>query len=270
MAIEDMENKIVNADCLDVLKQMPDNCVDLVLTSPPYDNLRNYNNTLDWSFEIFQEIAKELVRVLKFGGCIVWIVADATIDGSETGTSFRQALYFKDLGLNINDTMIWSKPQFTSVGALKKRYAQTFEYMFVFSKGINKSFNPLKDRKTLSRRKDYHGKIRQKDGSTKPMSNKGKQYGDFGIRYNVWNLPPEMSNKKRMHPAQFPEKLAHDHIVSWSNENDLVLDCFSGSGTTAIACSETKRRFICIEKVKDYYEMSLRRLEEYNKQLKLF
>ena len=268
--IKDIENQIINADCMDILKELPDKCIDLVVTSPPYDNLRTYNGTLEWSFDIFQEIAKELVRVLKDGGVIVWIVSDATINGSETGTSFRQALYFKELGLNLHDTMIWSKPQFTAVGALKKRYAQTFEYMFIISKGINKTFNPIKDRKTLSRTKCYHGKIRQKDGTMKPMSNLGKKYGEWGIRYNVWNLAPEMSNIKRQHPAQFPEQIAQDHIITWSNENDLILDCFSGSGTTAIACHNLKRRFICIEKDKDYWKASVERLKNAQAQLKLF
>ena len=268
--IESLINKIHHADCLDILKHLPDNCIDLIVTSPPYDNLRTYNGTLEWSFEIFQDIAKELARVLKDGGVIVWIIADATINGSETGTSFRQALYFKELGLNLHDTMIWSKPQFTAVGALKKRYAQTFEYMFILTKGINKTFNAIKDRKTLSRTKCHCGKIRQKDGSMKPMSNLGKTYGEWGIRYNVWNLAPEMSNIKRQHPAQFPEQLAHDHIISWSNENDIVLDCFSGSGTTAIACHNLKRRFICIEKDNDYHAASVKRLEEHKRQMKLF
>ena len=165
-------------DCLEAMKTMPDGSIDLTVTSPPYDNLRTYNGNIgQWNHEKFKSIAKELYRVTADGGVVVWIVADATINGSETGTSFRQALYFQEIGFNIHDTMIWSKPSFTAVGALKTRYAQTFEYMFVFSKGRIKTFNALKDRKTLSRNKDKYGMIRQKDGSMRHMSNRGKNMG---------------------------------------------------------------------------------------------
>ena len=255
-------NRIYNMDCEVGMKLLPNECVDLTVTSPPYDNLRTYNGYIEqWSFEKFQAIAKELYRVTKQGGVVVWIVADATINGSETGTSFRQALYFKEVGFNLHDTMIWSKPSFTAVGALKTRYAQTFEYMFVFSKGKIKTFNALKDRKTTSRSKDKHGMIRQKDGSFRPMSNRGKQYGEFGIRYNVWDMPPVMSNIERTgHPAQFPEQLAKDHILSWSNEGDVVLDPFMGSGTTAIACINTNRNYIGFEIDKHYCDIANERI----------
>jgi len=255
-------NKIYNMDCLEGMKLLPNECIDLTVTSPPYDNLRTYNGNIEqWSFEKFQAIAKELYRVTKHGGVVVWVVGDATINGSETGTSFKQALYFKEIGFNLHDTMIWSKPSFTAVGALKTRYAQTFEYMFVLSKGKIKTFNALKDRKIKSRSKVKHGMIRQKDGSFRPMSNRGKQYGEFGIRYNVWNMPPVMSNIERTgHPAQFPEQLAKDHILSWSNEGDVVLDPFLGGGTTAIACINTNRNFIGFELDKQYCDIANERI----------
>lgn len=253
-----------NGDCLELMKNIPDGSVDLTVTSPPYDNLRTYNGNIDqWNFDKFKEIAKELYRVTANGGVVVWIAADATIKGSETGTSFRQALWFMDCGFNLHDTMIWSKPSFTAVGALKTRYAQTFEYMFVFSKGKIKTFNALKDRKTTSRSKDKHGMIRQKDGSFRPMSNRGKKYGEFGIRYNVWDMPPVMSNIERKgHPAQFPEQLANDHIVSWSNEGDTVLDCFMGSGTTGKMAVLNNRHFIGIELDKGYFDIAEKRINE--------
>ena len=259
-------NKIYNMDCVEGMKLLPNECIDLTVTSPPYDNLRTYNGNIEqWSFEKFQAIAKELCRVTKQGGVVVWIVGDATINGSETGTSFKQALYFKEIGFNLHDTMIWSKPSFTAVGALKTRYAQTFEYMFVFSKGKIKTFNALKDRKTTSRSKDKNGRIRQKDGSFRPMSSRGKQYGEFGIRYNVWDMPPVMSNIERTgHPAQFPEQLASDHIISWSNEGDVVLDPFMGSGTTAIACINTNRNYIGFEISKEYCDIANERISKFN------
>jgi site-specific DNA-methyltransferase (adenine-specific) len=268
--IEQFENKIINADCLDILKQLPDKCIDLIVTSPPYDNLRTYNGTLEWSFEIFQDIAKELARVLKDGGVIVWNVSDATIDGSETGTSFRQALYFKEIGFNIHDTMIWEKQTFTDTGSLKYRYAGVFEYMFIFSKGRPKTFNPIKDRENKRFGCKKHGTIRQKNGTTRKQSSLGKEIQKYGQRFNVWKVNTCCSNTERCHPAQFPISLAQDHIISWSNENDIILDCFSGSGTTAVACVNAKRRFICMEKDKEYYEASVKRLEEHQKQLTLF
>jgi len=246
-------------DCVEGMKLLPNECIDLTVTSPPYDNLRTYKG-FTWDFE---SVAKELYRVTKEGGVVVWIVGDATINGSETGTSFKQALYFMECGFNLHDTMIWSKPSFTAVGALKTRYAQTFEYMFVFSKGKIKTFNALKDRKTTSRSKDKHGTIRQKDGSFRPMSNRGKQYGEFGIRYNVWDMPPVMSNTERTgHPAQFPEQLAKDHILSWSNEGDLLLDPFMGSGTTAKMALLNNRHFIGFELSEEYCKIANERISK--------
>lgn len=257
-------------DCLDLMKKLPDGCVDLTVTSPPYDNLRTYNGNIEqWNFEKFQAIAKQLYRITADGGVVVWIVSDATIKGSETGSSFRQALFFKECGLNLHDTMIWAKPCFTAVGTLKTRYASTFEYMFVLSKGCPKTFNPIKDRKNIHAGKKKHGTIRQKDGSTKAASSIGKVYGEYGQRFNVWNMAPEQSQSKRCHPAQFPEPLAHDHIISWSNSGDIVLDPFMGSGTTGAACVNTNRNFIGIELDEGYYNIAKKRIEEAQKQSRI-
>lgn len=250
---------IKQGDCLNLLKELPDKSVDLTVTSPPYDNLRTYNG-FAWDFE---SVAKELYRVTKEGGVVVWIVNDATIKCGETGTSFRQALFFKDCGFNLHDTMIWNKPGFTAVGALKVRYAQTFEYMFVFSKGKPKTFNALKDRRTKSQNRRKHGNIRQKDGSMRKMSNIGKSFGEYGIRYNVWDMSPVVSNKERTgHPAQFPVQLATDHILSWSNEGDVVLDPFMGSGTTAVSAINTNRHYIGFDISQEYCEIAENRIKE--------
>lgn len=261
--VESITNQIINADCMDILKQLPDKCIDLVVTSPPYDNLRTYNGTLEWNFEIFQNIAKELARVLKDGGVIVWIVADATINGSETGTSFRQALYFKELGLNLHDTMIWSKPN-AMPQVDKTRYTQSFEYMFVFSKGKPKTTHIgtilTKYAGKLIKRKNYN--IENID---KSRINLTKEYR---TDFNIQNF--NLGERSFGHPAIFPILLAKKHILSWSNENDIILDPFSGSGTTAVACHNLKRRFICIEKDKDYFNASVERLKNAQAQLKLF
>jgi site-specific DNA-methyltransferase (adenine-specific) len=250
-------------DCLELMKDIPDGSIDLTVTSPPYDNLRTYNgNIKQWNFEKFKDIAKELYRVTENGGVVVWIVADATIKGSETGTSFKQALWFIDCGFNLHDTMIWEKPTFTATGALKTRYAQVFEYMFVFSKGRPKAFNPIKDRKNATAGSKYSGTVRKADGTLKPICNKGRLTAEHGQRFNVWKNNTVGGKERCGHPAPFPEQLANDHIISWSNEGDTILDCFMGSGTTGVACVNTDRNFIGIEIDENYFNIAKNRIEE--------
>ncbi len=243
-------------DCLERMKEIESGSVDLTVTSPPYDNLRTYNNSLDWSEHVWKPVLQELFRVTKKGGVVVWIVGDATIKSSETGTSFKQALFAMECGFNLHDTMIWNKGGFTAVGALKTRYAQVFEYMFVFVKGKLKTFNPLKDRLNKKQTGTFLKNKRLADGS---MGEVGK-YGNrnkYGQRFNIW----ELANTDRSeHPAVFPEKLANDHIISWSNEGDTVLDCFMGSGTTGKMALLNNRKFIGIEKDAGYFEIAKQRL----------
>ena len=259
--------KLINGDCLEEMKKISDGSVDLTVTSPPYDNLRTYNgNNALWGEHVWKACIQDLFRVTKQGGVVVWVVGDATIKGSETGTSFKQALWAKECGFNLHDTMIWNKGRFSAVGALVNKYAPVFEYMFIFSKCAPKTFNPIKDRKNKSAGSVGRGTIRQKDGSTKPMS-KVITIADYGQRFNIWDCT---SQKQNGHPAPFPEKLAHDHIISWSNEGDSVLDPFLGSGTTGIACKKLNRHFIGIELDKEYFEIAKNRIENANVENKLF
>ena len=194
---------------------------------------------------------------------MVWIVNDATIKGSETGTSFKQALFFKECGFNLHDTMIWNKGTFTATGSLSVRYAPVFEYMFVFSKGKPKTFNPIKDRKNKHAGKNLHGTIRQKDGSFRPCSGIGKNIiADVGQRHNVWIVPSARGKDRSNHPAPFPEQIAKDHIISWSNPGDIVLDPFMGSGTTAVAAVRSGRHYIGFELSKEYCDIANARLRE--------
>ncbi len=247
-------DKVYNENCLDTMARMKDGFIDLTVTSPPYDNLRTYNG---FSFD-FEKVAKELFRVTKDGGVVVWVVGDATIKGSETGTSFRQALYFMDCGFKLHDTMIWEKPTFTATGALKVRYAQVFEYMFIFVKGKIKTFNPIKDRENKLYGDKMHGTVRQKDGSMKDIANKGKPYAKFGQRFNVWRINTDGSRHE--HPAVFPEQLAYDHIISWSNEHDLVYDPFMGSGTTGKCAKDLVRHYIGSEISEEYTVIANKRI----------
>ena len=242
-------------DCLEVMKSMPSNSVDLTVTSPPYDNLRTYNG---FTFD-FEGIAQELYRVTKDGGVVVWIVGDATIKGSESGTSFRQALYFMQCGFKLHDTMIWNKPNFSNPS--KTRYHQIFEYMFIFSKGKNKTFNPIKDKK--NKYLTCVGKNTMRLANGELVEVKKNVGNEFGMRTNVWNMNTvgqEMMCKRPPHPAMFPEKLAHDHIISWSNEGDTILDCFMGSGTTGKIAKQLKRNFVGIEISQEYLDIAKERI----------
>ena len=237
---------------------MPDNFIDLVVTSPPYDDLRTYNG---YSFD-FQNIAKELFRIIKVGGVVVWVVGDATIKGSESGTSFRQALYFKEIGFNLHDTMIYQKVNFSNPST--NRYHQIFEYMFVFSKGNPKSFNPIKDRENITLTGSV-GKntTRRKDGTM--IEHQKRTNSDFGMRYNIWRMKTvgqENMGKSLPHPAMFPEQLANDHIVSWSNKDDLVYDPFMGSGTTAKMALLNERNYIGSEISQEYCTIAEKRIQD--------
>jgi len=257
-------------DCINVMKEIPDDVIDLTITSPPYDNLRTYNNSIQWDLNIFKNVAVEISRITKPGGIIVWNVGDETIKGSETGTSFRQALFFKDeYGLNLHDTMIWNKMEFSAVGALQTRYAPVFEYMFVFSKGKLNTFNPIKDRPNKTFGRVNSGTVRNADGSTKKGSMIGIPINEFGQRHNIWEMNGVKSRKDNFHPAPFPIQLVQDHIISWSNENNLVLDPFGGSGTTAIAAINTNRKWICIEKDEEYANKAIERIKNHYTPLKL-
>lgn len=223
------------------MANMPDNFIDLVVTSPPYDNLRTYNG---YSFD-FEAVAKELYRVVKKGGVVIWVVGDATINGSETGTSFRQALYFKEIGFNLHDTMIWYKPN-AMPQVDKSRFTQSFEYMFVFSKGKPLNANPIK-----KPTKNAGKFLTRGDGNEQNINKKGGNVvSNERIAFNVYSL--NVGDTNNGHPAVFPEQLAADHIISWSNEGDLVYDPFGGSGTTAKMAHILNRNWIMSEISSEY------------------
>lgn len=254
--------QLMLGDCLERMAEIETGSVDLTVTSPPYDNLRTYNGSLDdWNELKWQNVLRELFRVTRQGCVVVWVVADATIKGSETGTSFRQALFAMECGFNLHDTMIWEKSTFSAVGALRHRYAPVFEYMFVFAKGSPQTFNPIKDKPNKHAGAFFNGTVRQADGSTKKISGSGKKtVANMGQRYNVWRINEEKSLNK-LHPAVFPVALAQDHVISWSNPGDTVLDPFLGSGTTGVACANTDRKFIGIERDPNYFAIAERRID---------
>jgi site-specific DNA-methyltransferase (adenine-specific) len=241
-----MINEIHVENCLDTMGRMPDGFVDLVVTSPPYDDLRLYNG---YTFD-FDSIAQELFRVVKPGGVVVWVVGDAVHKGSESGSSFRQALFFMSLGFSLHDTMIFEKNSSTYPASKNGvRYSQIFEYMFVFSKGKPKSVNLICDKPNKwAGFKDFSGKLKN------PVP-------EFSPRNNIWRFVTSFNGVK--HPAVFPEQLAIDHVLSWSVEGDVVYDPFMGSGTTAKAALMTKRRFVGSEISADYVEIAEKRLEEF-------
>lgn len=267
-------NEIYNESNLETMSRMPDGFVDLTVTSPPYDGLREYRG---YEFD-FENIAKELYRVTKLGGVTVWVVGDSTYNGSETGTSFKQALYFMQIGFNLHDTMIYKseKPPLTH-----NRYEQKFEYMFVFSKGKPNTFNPLTE-KTIyggaSLKRPETNKGSRSDNSAMRTRNTNLGSGtvkSIKIRGNVWEYKTGggLSTVDEIafnHPAIFPEALAADHIYSWSNEGDIVYDCFGGSGTTAKMAHIQKRNWILSEISKEYCQIAEKRLAPYLAQTSLF
>lgn len=238
-------------DCVDGLKLLSESSVDITVTSPPYDNLRKYNG-FSWDFE---SVAKELFRVTKDGGVVVWIVADETIDGGESGTSFRQALFFMGCGFKLYDTMIWKKP--SPASPTHQRYYDVFEYMFIFSKGAPKTLNLLEDRENIS-----SGHIGRKETRScredRKYLNELRVVKEYSRRFNVWEV--SRGNNTTSHPAVFPKQLVKDHIRSWSNAGDVVLDPFMGSGTTGIAALELNRKFIGFEISSEYCKLANKRL----------
>ena len=248
-------NRILCGDNCDLLGKMTGECVDLVVTSPPYDDLRTYGGH-SWDFF---GVAWHLKRVLKPGGVIVWVVGDATKDGSETGSSMEQALHFKTLGLNLHDTMIYRKLNPGGARGSPLGYWQVFEYMIVVSKGKPKTFNPLEDRANASAGLSSRAGGRNADGSMKDarlIENK-----ELGRRFNIWDYATS-DREGGEHPAPFPFDLARDHIASWSNPGDLVLDPFSGSGTTAKAAKTLGRQFIGLEVNPEYCRIAEQRIAQ--------
>lgn len=241
--------ELYNGDSAIMLKEIGTGMVDLTVTSPPYDNLRSYNGNIEqWSFDKFKSIADELFRVTAPGGVLVWVVGDAVINGSESGSSFKQALYLNSIGFNLHDTMIYEKNS-ASFPARRNgsRYTQIFEYMFVFSKGKPKTVNLICDKKNKwAGHKDFSGKLKN------PVP-------DFSPRNNIWRYTTSF-NDKTGHPAVFPEALAEDHILSWTNVGDTVLDPFMGSGTTGKMAILNGRDFIGIELDDVYFATAKKRI----------
>ena len=248
---------IYNTDCLEGMRKMDSESVDLTVTLPPYDNLRAYKG---YSFD-FENIAKELYRVTKQGGVVVWVVGDATVEGNESGTSFRQALYFQECGFNLHDTMIYQK-EIPTWNETSRRYRQNFEYMFVFTKGKCKTFNPIRDVKVVNMQpracKSNRNGVAHYDTYV-PKS-------EFTARGNIWFYKVGSNAASDavafQHPAIFPEALAADHIKTWSNEGDVVLDIFCGSGTTPKMARLLSRHYIGFEISAEYCEIIKQRLSQ--------
>ena len=249
-------NQVYQGDSAELMKKLPDNFIDLTVTSPPYDNLRDYKG---YSFD-FETIAKELYRVTKEGGVVVWVVGDATINGSETGTSFKQALYFKDIGFNLHDTMIYVKEN--PIPLTHNRYEQQFEYMFVLSKGRPKNFNPIMiDCKNAGKeyninRPQVYDKGAKRHYRDEVIKTKTKKQS-----FNLWYYTVGTDKKTDTgHTAPFPEKLARDHIVSWSNPGDIVFDPFAGSGTTLKMAMLNDRNYLGFEISAEYCDLINKRI----------
>jgi len=260
-------NKVFNEDCLLTMSKMPDNYVDLVLTSPPYDHIRSYNGNNKFDFE---RTAVGLTRIIKNNSIIVWIVSDEVKKGSETGSAFRQALFFMDYcGLRLHDTMIFEKNTTTYPAKPNgSRYTQVFEYMFVFSKGKPKTVNLIADKKNRwAGTTNFGQKTDRNENDELIPVRKFKPIPEFSPRTNIWryvtgNGYTTEDKFAHQHPAIFPEQLVEDHILSWSNEwDDIVYDPFAGSGTTLKMAKKLNRQFIGSEIVKEYCDIIEKRMQ---------
>lgn len=248
--------RLILGDCLEVLPTLGN--VDAVVTSPPYDGIREYGegySGLDWG-----EAISRLACVIKDGGVLVWNVADQTVEGSETGTSFRQALHAMECGLRLHDTMIYCKEGVTFPDS--NRYHPAFEYMFVFSKGSPSNFNGIRDWKNKWSGSKMHGTDRLADGSTKRINGHGKPVPEFGLRRNWWVISNPYTGETNGHPAPMPFSLASDHIETWTLPRQMVLDPFLGSGTSGVAAVKLGRKFIGIEIDEGYFDIACKRIEK--------
>lgn len=254
---------VICGDNCEVMRMWPGECIDLVVTSPPYDDLRTYGGH-SWDF---YGVAWNLKRILKPGGVIVWVVADQTENGSETLGSMKQAIRFKECGMNIVDTMVYHKPSQAFPRHGHRKYCGAWEYMFVICKGAPKSWYPISDRINKYAGGRMTATVRQPDGTVKPSHSCGRPVKEIGARNNVWSydvgfMKSTADRSAYDHPAIFPESLAKDHITSWSTHGDIVLDPFAGSGTTLKAAKELNRRFVGIEINPEYVEICNRRLAQ--------
>lgn len=266
-----MTSLLYNGDSETILKdKVESESIDLVVTSPPYNDLRKYEGIIDtWNENKFKSIADELYRVVKKGGTVVWIVNDKIKDCNKTLTSFRQALYFQSIGFNVNDVMIWKKPN--ALPQVKQpRYSQCFEYMFIFTKNKPKTFNPIM-------RPCKNAGLHYKSTGKNIGGENGRRKLDYNVNNetvenNIWEIAVasnknvlKINDKEIRHPAVFPYKVVYKHIISWSNEGDTILDPFMGSGTTGIVCKDTNRNFIGIELNENYFKLAEYNINKNNK-----
>ena len=262
--------ELLNMDCMEYMAGCEDNAFDMTVTSPPYDNLRDYGGQCEWGDMVWKDVIRRLYRVTKPGGVVCWVVADATINGSESGTSFKQALYAMECGFNLHDTMIWFKNgvRFPDV----TRYFDAFEYVFVFSKGAPSYFAPHGDRRNKWAGSTNHGTDRKRDGRTVISDSAkmgGREIPPCSKRYNVWEIAnPGIPGN--FHPATFPIKLAYDLIASWCPKGGRVFDPFAGSGTTGLAAHKHGCDFVGTEIDPDYFKAAQERFDNETKQVAMF
>ena len=256
-----MNDTVLVGDCVELLPTLPQ--ADLILTSPPYGTMRDYGgHEFDW-----RVVADAIVPALAPGGVLVWIVKDQTIDGSKSGESFRQALYFLDAGLRLHDVLIYRKA--ANSNPTPNRVFQDSEFMFVFSNGAPRTANITKDVPSLwaGTTRGINGTGRSSKGNN-PTSPGKRLIGPYKNRGTVWEYlvgyghsAPDFLDAHD-HPAIFPLTLAKDHISMWTNPGDLVIDPMCGSGTTLRAAKDLNRRYIGIDIHAPYVALAEQRLSQ--------
>ena len=253
-------NKIICEDNITYLKTLPDECIDFVITSPPYDALRDYNGyKLD-----LHGLGVELLRVLKDGGICVMVIQDSTRDFAKSLTSFRTIVDWCDnIGFRLFECNIYNR-QGTEGAWWKKRFRVDHEYMPIFLKGKRPQYFDKENIKIPSK---HGGKImtganiRTKNGQTGSRKVKINPTKCPGTVMTFGNTCGGESKLKSKHPAVFPNMLAYDMIECFCPEDGTVLDPFNGSGTTTLAAKCLGRNYIGIDVSEEYNKIARERLE---------
>ena len=254
-------NSIICGDSAEVLKNFPDNSIDMVVTSPPYDGLRDYNG---FSLDL-HKIGKEIYRVLKDGGIAVMVIQDATKDFAKSLTSFRTIVDWCDnVGFRLFETVIYHKNG-TEGAWWKQRFRVDHEYMPIFMKGKKPQYFNKEPLKIPSK---HGGKVmsgsgnRRTDGTLSETVR--RPINTMKCRGTVWDylMAGDKNPLKRKHPAVFPDKIPYDCIQCFCPEGGLVLDPFIGCGSTAVMAKVLGRNYIGIDISREYCDLAEERIEK--------
>jgi site-specific DNA-methyltransferase (adenine-specific) len=270
MRIGDVElNKVYQQDCIVGMRKIPDGAIDLVVTSPPYDNLRDYNG---YSVDL-NETGKNIYRILKDGGVAVMVIQDQTKNFGKSLTSFRTIVDWCDnVGFKLFECVIYRKNG-TEGAWWKNRFRVDHEYMPIFLKGEKPQYF---NKDSLKVKSKHGGKIMTGFANRKTNGETGKSItkaiNEMKCRGTVWDylMAGDKDPVKRKHPAPFPDKIPFDFINCFCPPNGIVLDPFVGSGSTVVGAKKLNRSFIGFDISEEYCNLTRKRLDSVSPDDELF